>query len=111
MAEFLNPVPAVEDLLHVFEEGAREGGLQLDADLCGAIVQGLREAASSVATIVDFARAHGLVHALVEHEVAPLTPTARRQLARLAVPLDPEGRVMRLPTAAGVPVRQGGSAA
>jgi len=112
MAEFLNPAHHLEDLAHVFEVGAEtEGGITIDEDLCRYFVEGLRDAADGVEQLVAFAQEHGLVHAVGTDR--DRTPVERQRLARLAVPLDPEGRVLSFPQAPArlVTVTEGGTAA
>lgn len=112
MAEFLNPAHHLEDLVHVFETGAEtKGGINIDEDLCRFFVEGLRETASGVEQLVDFARTYGLVHTVeVERD---RTPVERQRLARLAVPLDPDRRILAFPQEQPrcVAITGGGSAA
>lgn len=113
MADFINPVPCFEDLVYVFEEGSRtSGGITIDEDLCRHMAEVLTDAAEGVGVLVDFARSSGFVQP-IDAALAPRTPTERRQLARLAARLDPEGRVLALPIPARRPaaINEGGSAA
>lgn len=111
MAAFLNPTQSLVEIADVFERGASNGGVSFDADLCRHFVDGLRDAAGGVEQLVAFAQEHGLVHALGEDR--DRTPAERQRLARLAVPLDPEGRVLSFPQAPArlVTVTEGGTAA
>ncbi|MGF3022625.1 hypothetical protein ACQVP2_07335 [Methylobacterium aquaticum] len=101
-----NPVPALEGLLALFEDGAEKGGTFVDQMMCHAAIDGLSDTILAFAELGARMEAAGLLehHAIPLPEpdapAGPLTPAERRQLARLAAPLDPEGRVVRLPTAA-----------
>lgn len=112
MAEFLNPAHHLEDLAHVFEDGAQiKGGINIDEDLCRFFAEGLRETAIGVEQLVEFARTYGLVHTVeVERD---RTPVERQRLARRAAPLDPDGRVLSFPQEQPrrVAITGGGSAA
>lgn len=112
MAAFLNPVQGLSLLIDVFDQGSgTAGGITLDEGLCRNFSEALRELEAGVAPLVDFAASHGLVQAIPPER--DRTPVERQRLARLAVPLDPERRVLAFPQA---PVRfaavtEGGSAA
>ena len=106
--DLVNPVPALEGLMVMFEDGAAKGGTFVDQVMCMAAVDGIADAILAIGSLC--ARMEGA--GLLEHHAfslepgttaipGPLTPVARRQLARLAVALDPEGRVVRLPTSGG----------
>lgn len=113
MAEFINPGPCFDDLVHLFQDGAETpGGIHIDEDLCRMMAEVMTEAAEGVAALVDFARSFGLVQP-IETVTATRTPNQRRQLARLAAPLDPDGRVVALsvPARRHVAITEGGSAA
>lgn len=101
--DLVNPLPALEGLLEMFEEGASNGGTFVDQALCHTAIEGLTDVIMAFAELGARMEAAGLL----EHRTVPLprpvlgprNPVERRQLARLAAPLDPEGRVVRLPTA------------
>ncbi len=103
--DLINPVPGLERLLELFEDGAEKGGTFVDQMMCHAAIDGLSDTILAFAELGARMEAAGLLehHAIPLPEpdapAEPLTPVERRQLARLAVRLDPEGRVVRLPTA------------
>lgn len=108
--DLVNPIPGLEKLLELFEDGAEKGGTFVDQVLCHAAVDGLSDTILVIGQLCSRMEEAGLLerHVLplpgaLDQNVVPLsgprTPVERRQLARLAVALDPEGRVVRLPTA------------
>ncbi|MGF3028004.1 hypothetical protein ACQVP2_35085 [Methylobacterium aquaticum] len=94
-----NPVPALEELLVLFEDGAEKGGAFVDQARCHAALEGIANAIMAIGMLGSRMEAAGILEPFTEPAAAPRTPVERRQLARLAAPLDPEGRVVRLPTA------------
>ena len=92
-----NPVPTLEGLMAVLEDGAEKGGVFLDQSLCRAYLDGAANAIMAFGMLGSRMEAAGLVEPFTEEPAAPRTPVERRQLARLAAPLDPDGRVVRLP--------------
>ncbi|MGF3027993.1 hypothetical protein ACQVP2_35030 [Methylobacterium aquaticum] len=94
-----NPVPALEALLALFEDGAERGGAFVDQARCHAALEGIANAIMAIGMLGSRMEAAGILEPFTE-PAAPRSPVERRQLARLAAPLDPEGRVVRLPTAA-----------
>ncbi|MCJ2050870.1 hypothetical protein [Methylobacterium sp. J-070] len=105
MADFANPEPVLQDIADFFADAAREGGVSLDPVLCGAFAEGLRDAAACLRTVLDRAETAGLLERLRPPATGSLeagppprrTRAERLGLARLAVALDPEGRVLAFP--------------
>lgn len=113
MAEFLNPVLFLGDLVHVFEDAAATSdGMPLDPELCRHFADGLAEVMTQVEALVAYFQGSQAAQCEPSPE-RDRTPVERRTLARLSVRLDPAGRVLSFPA---VPVRrvaitEGGSAA
>lgn len=97
MAEFINPTLWLDDLRHVFEDGARKPmGIVIDPELCRHFVAGLGDIIDQVDTMAAYLAALGHVERLEAER--PRTPVERRQLARRAIAADPTAKVVRLPT-------------
>lgn len=94
-----NPVPTLEGLMVVLEDGAEKGGVFIDQSLCHAYLDGIANAIMAFGMLGSRMEAAGLLEPFTEEPTAPRTPVERRHLARLAAPLDPDGRVVQIPTA------------
>ncbi|KMO28633.1 hypothetical protein [Methylobacterium aquaticum] len=94
-----NPVPTLEGLLAVFEDGAAKGGTFVDQVMCQTAIDGIADAILAIGMLGSRMEASGLLEPFTEEPAAPRTPVERRQLARFAAPFDPDGRVVQIPTA------------
>lgn len=94
-----NPVPTLLGLMALLEDGAEKGGVFVDQSLCHAYLDGVANAVTAIGMLGSRMEAAGLLEPFTEEPIAPRTPVERRQLARLAAPLDPDGRVVHLPIA------------
>lgn len=107
MADFVNPDPILQDIADFFTDAAAEGGVSLDPVLCGAFSEGLRDAAACLRTLLDRAETAGLLERVGLPQAVPSahrrTPAERAGLARLAVALDPERRVIAFPVVGPLP--------
>ena len=112
MADYADPIPALTDIIDVFEGGVTDG-ITLDAVLCAAFVDGLSEARDAFKALAALAQEAGLLERLTLTAPGPRTPVERRLLAATAAPLDPDGRVIAFPVAFGPALvsSTGGSAA
>ncbi len=98
MADRADPIVFLKDLIEVFEDGAKDSrGIESDPELCRHFVEGLREAVESVGALATLAEEAGLLQRLTLTVPGPRTPTERRLLAAMAVPLDADGRVIAFP--------------
>ncbi|MGX5776483.1 hypothetical protein [Methylorubrum zatmanii] len=114
MADHIDPTTFLEDLKHVFEDGrSSDQGLTLDPQLCKLMVEGLAEAIRTVEALRFLAEEGGLLRRVTLPAPTPRSPAQRRQLAAMAVPLDPEQRVIAFPAAIAPlsSLTSGGSAA
>ena len=112
MPDHADPTVCLENLIHVFEEGAGQaGGLTLDQELCTAFVGGLRECLDGLNALATLAQEAGLLERIALPMAPARTPTERRLLAAMAAPLDPDGRVVAFPVGPAPALISGGSAA